>query len=82
MYDIASLKKIPINIVESTTSMPQYLSSETKCSLYLFAIAWTYRILQMYPEMLENCNKALSLKPKDITALNAKAVALGLLEKI
>ena len=81
MYDIASLKKIPINIVESTTSMPQYLSSETKCSLYLFAVASTYRILQMYPEMLENCNKALLSKPKDITALNAKAVALGLLKK-
>ena len=60
MYDIASLKKIPINIVESTTSIPpQYLSSETKWSLYLFAVAWTYRILQMYPEMLENCNIGL-----------------------
>jgi tetratricopeptide (TPR) repeat protein len=81
MYNIASLKKIPINIVESTTVMPQYLSSETKRSLYLFAVASTYRILQMYPEMLENCNKALSSKPKDITALNAKAVALGLLKK-
>jgi hypothetical protein len=30
MYDIASFKKIPINIVESATVMPQYLSSETK----------------------------------------------------
>jgi tetratricopeptide (TPR) repeat protein len=59
----------------------QNLTSETKCSLYLFAVASTYRILQMYPEMLENCNKALLSKPKDITAMNAKAVALGLLEK-
>jgi tetratricopeptide (TPR) repeat protein len=81
MYDIASFKKIPINIVESATVMPQYLSSETKCSLYLFAVALTYRILQMYPEMLENCNKALLSKPKDITALSAKAVALGFLKK-
>jgi tetratricopeptide (TPR) repeat protein len=81
MYDIASLKKIPINIVESTTVMPQYLSNETKCSLYLFAIASTYRLLQMYPQLLENCNKALLLKPKDITALNAKALALGFLKK-
>jgi tetratricopeptide (TPR) repeat protein len=81
IYDIASLRKIPINIVESTTLMPQYLSSEIKCSLYLFALASTYRILQMYQEMLENCNKALLLKPKDITALNAEAVALGFLKK-
>ena len=81
MYDIASLKKIPINIVESTTIMPQYLSNETKCSLYLFAIASTYRLLQMYPQLLENCNKALLLKPKDITGLNAKALALGFLKK-
>jgi tetratricopeptide (TPR) repeat protein len=81
MYDIASLRKIPIDIVESTTLMPQYLSSEIKFSLYLFTIASTYRILQMYPEMLENCNKALLSKPKDITAMNAKAVSLSLLEK-
>ena len=81
IYDIASLRKIPINIVELATSMPQYLSNETRCSLYLFAVGSTYRILQMYPEMLENCNKALLSKPTDITAMNAKAVALGLLEK-
>jgi hypothetical protein len=35
----------------------------------------------MYPEMLENCNKALLSKPKDITALNVKAVALGFLNR-
>jgi tetratricopeptide (TPR) repeat protein len=81
MYDISSLKKISINIVESTTVMPEYLSNETKCSLYLFAVASTYRILQMYPQMLENCNKALLSKPKDITALNAKAVSPGFLKK-
>jgi tetratricopeptide (TPR) repeat protein len=81
MYDIASFKKIPINIVESTTLMPGYLSNETKCSLYLYAVAWTYRILQMYSEMLENCNKALLLQPEHITGLNAKAVALGFLKK-
>ena len=81
VYDIASLRKIPINIIESTTLMPQYLSDETKCSLYLFAIASTYKILQMYPEMLENCNEALLFKPKDITALNVKAMALGFLKK-
>jgi tetratricopeptide (TPR) repeat protein len=81
IYDIASLRKIPINIIESIASMPQYLSSEIKYNLYLFAIASTYRILQMYSKMLENCDNALLLKPKDITAMNAKAVALGLLEK-
>ena len=31
--------------------------------------------------MLENCNKALLSKPKDITALNAKALALGFVKK-
>jgi hypothetical protein len=56
IYDIASPKKIPTNIVESTTFMPQYLSSETRCSLYLFVVAST--------EMLENCNKALLSKAR------------------
>jgi tetratricopeptide (TPR) repeat protein len=81
IYDIASLRKIPINIVESTILMPQYLDSDIKYSLYLFAVASTYRILQMYPQVLENCNKALLSKPEDITALNAKAMALGFLKK-
>ena len=35
----------------------------------------------MYPQVLENCNKALLSKPEDITALNAKAMALGFLKK-
>ena len=81
LFDIVTLKKIPIKIVESMVTMPQYLSSETKCGLYLFAFALAYRILQMYPQMLENCNKALLLEPENIIALNAKAVALGLLKK-
>ncbi len=35
----------------------------------------------MYPQVLENCNKALLFKPEDITALNAKAMALVFLGK-
>jgi tetratricopeptide (TPR) repeat protein len=80
VYDIASSKKIPINVVESSTDIPNYLNSETKFNLYLLAIALTYRNLQMYTEMLSNCNRALELKPGDVTALNAKALSLGLLK--
>ena len=79
LYDIASSKKIPINIVESSTDMPDYLSSETKFNLYLLGVVLTYRNLQMYAEMLSYCNRALELKPGDATALNAKALSLGLM---
>ena len=81
MYDMASFKKIPINVVESTTNIPDYLSSKTKYNLYLLAIASTYRDLQMYTEMLDNCNKSLEYKPDDVTALNAKALSLGFLKR-
>ena len=29
MYDMASFKKIPINVVETSTNIPDYLSSKT-----------------------------------------------------
>jgi tetratricopeptide (TPR) repeat protein len=81
MYDIASFKKIPISVVESTTGISDYLSSKTKCNLYLFAMASTYRILQMYPEMIGSCNKALELEPNDVTALILKSLSLSFIKK-
>jgi hypothetical protein len=39
IYDIASLKKIPINVVESIIEIPDYLTFKTKYNLYLLAIA-------------------------------------------
>ena len=35
IYDIASLRKIPINIVESTILMPQYLDSDINTVLLI-----------------------------------------------
>ena len=81
IYDIASLKKIPINVVESTIEIPDYLTVKTKYNLYLLAIASTYKNLQMYTEMLHNCNKSLELKPNDVNALNAKTISLGFIKK-
>ena len=81
IYDIASLKKIPINVVESTIEIPNYLNIKTKYNLYLLAIASTYKNLQMYTEMLHNCNKSLELKPNDVNALNAKTLSLGFIKK-
>ena len=81
IYDIASLKKIPINVVESTTKIPDYLTVNTKYNLYLLAIASTYKKSQMYTEMLHNCNKSLDLKPNDVNALNAKTLSLGFIKK-
>ena len=45
MYDMASFKKIPINVVETSTNIPDYLSSKTNNNLYTLAIATTYRDL-------------------------------------
>jgi tetratricopeptide (TPR) repeat protein len=81
MYDIVSLKIIPINVVESTINIPKYLSSKTKCDLYVLAIAWTYRILQMYNEMLNICNKALEIDTNNVIALNATALSLSFLKR-
>ena len=81
MYDMASFKKIPINVVETSTNIPDYLSSKTKYNLYTLAIATTYRDLQMYTGMLDSCNKSLEYKPDDVTALNGKAVSLGFLKR-
>jgi tetratricopeptide (TPR) repeat protein len=81
IYDIASLKKIPINVVESIIEIPDYLTFKTKYNLYLLAIASTYKNLQMYTEMLHNCNKSLELKPNDVNALNAKTLSLGFMKK-
>ncbi len=81
MYDIVSLKIIPINVVESTINIPHYLSSKAMCDLYVLAIAWTYRMLQMYKEMLDTCNKALELDTNNVTALNAKALSLSFLKR-
>jgi tetratricopeptide (TPR) repeat protein len=81
MYDFVSMNIIPINVIESTISIPYYLSSKMKCDLYVLAIAWTYRILQMYTEMLDSCNKALELDTNNFTALDAKAAALGFLRR-
>lgn len=81
IYDIVSLKIIPVNVVESTIDIPHYVSSKTKGDLFVLAIAWTYRILQMYTEMLDSCNKALELDTNNVTALDAKAVALGFLKR-
>ena len=79
-YDIVSLKIIPINVVESTINIPHYLSSKIRCNLYVLAIAWTYRILQMYTEMLDCCNRALELDTNNVTALNVKALSLSFIK--
>ena len=68
----------PANVFKAQKVSP--IQPSLHHSLYLFAIASTYKILQMYPKMLENCNEALLFKPEDSTALS-KAMALGFLKK-
>jgi tetratricopeptide (TPR) repeat protein len=76
VYDMASLDIISIDVVESTTILPEYLDNKTKSYLYLFTIATTYRLLQIYPKMMICGQKALSLEPNDTDILNANALFL------
>jgi tetratricopeptide (TPR) repeat protein len=76
LYDIASFNNIPINVIKTIIYMPDYLSNKTKCNLYIFAIVPSYRRLQMYPETLNNCNKALELEPNNVDILNLKTLSL------
>ncbi len=81
LYDLVLLKIISIDIVESIVSIPEYVSTNTKSNLYLFSIGLTYRILQMYPQMMDYYNKALLMSPNNILVLNANAVSLGFLKR-
>ncbi len=81
LYDLVLLKIISIDIVESIVSIPEYISINTKSNLYLFAIGLTYRILQMYPQMMDYYNKALLMSPNSILVLNVNAVSLGFLKR-
>ncbi len=81
LYDLVLLKIISIDIVESIVTIPDYISINTKSNLYLFTIGLAYRILQMYPQMMDYYNKALLMSPDSILALNANAVSLGFLKR-
>ena len=81
LYDLVLLKIISIDIVESIVSIPEYISINTKSNLYLFAIGLTYRILQMYPQMMDYYTKALLMSPNNISVLNVNAVSLGFLKR-
>ena len=82
IYDIASLKKIPINVVESIIEMPDYLTFKTKYSYIYLPLHQLIKYLQMYPEMLHNCNKSLELKPNDVTCLECQSIISWFYEKI
>jgi tetratricopeptide (TPR) repeat protein len=77
VYDMVSLNIISIDVVESTTSLPDYLDNKTKSYLYLFTIATTYRLLRIYPKMIFFGQKALLLDPNDTDTLNANALFLS-----
>jgi tetratricopeptide (TPR) repeat protein len=80
IYDLASVKSIPINIVESIIiQLPDHLSKETKRSLYVLAMAAAYRRLGKFNDILDKCNKALEIDPKYGNAWNNKGWAIAVL---
>jgi tetratricopeptide (TPR) repeat protein len=81
IYDIASTRIVPINIVESSVHMPDYLNNNTKCNLYVLAMAGAYRRLQMNNEISDKCNKAIELDPNNADAWNMKGWAQSNLGK-
>ena len=81
LYDLVLLKIISIDIVESIVSIPEYVSVNTKSNLYLFTVGLTYRILQMYPQMMDYYTKALLMSPDNISVLDVNAVSLGFLKR-
>ncbi len=74
------LKEVPIEIIECTSFIPEYVSKETKCDLYL-SISGTYRRLAMYEKAIDKCYECIRLKPKYIPAWNNKGNALYDLSK-
>ncbi len=85
MYDIAAdtvdgVTKIPIdvvdNVIENQMHTSDYLSNETKVDLYAVIIANDYYKLNRFNDVVDKCNKALSIEPNNIYALNNKAAAL------
>jgi tetratricopeptide (TPR) repeat protein len=82
MYDLASIKNLPINIVESIiVQLPDYLHEKTKCNLYVLAMAAAYRRLRNYNDIIDNCNKALEIDPNNADAWNNKGWAMSLLRR-
>jgi tetratricopeptide (TPR) repeat protein len=76
IYDIAAGKIVPIDIIESTVKMPEYLSNKTKCDLYVFTMAYAYRKLQKNKETIDVCNKAIEIDHRYVDAWSNKGLAL------
>ncbi len=76
-HKLATLKRIPIDIVEYVTIIPDYLTREVKYDMYAIVMASTYFKLGMYNKTIEKCDIALSIDKKSASAFYNKGSALS-----
>jgi tetratricopeptide (TPR) repeat protein len=80
---IEGFKNVPIDIVENVVenNMPDYLSKDTKSSLYATLIGPAHHELKRYNDAINNYDKAIEIDPNRVWAWNNKGNALSRLER-
>jgi tetratricopeptide (TPR) repeat protein len=81
IYNILARHVIPIEIIESITNIPDYLTNKKKAEIYTYYIGQAYITLEKFENAIHKLDEALKFRPDFIDAWYNKGTALGSLGK-